>query len=470
MRRFVVIICVIATLLSAAVGGYARRTRQQVNRDRRNTEQQASRTRQDIQRNQQQISQALNDYNSVRSAIKLHNDTIATLRRSVDSVSREIRLLNDSIARLERSITALRANYAETLRNMRSRRQSMSDWAFIFSAHSFGQAWRRYRYLQEIAQATTRRARHLREESNRLEQARAKLETLQQSLQQSLTAQQRIQTALRAEESQAEALVRDLRRNQRALNQELQRRQQQISNLDNELNDIIAQEAAEAAERERQERERREREERERREREERERQQHEERERQQRQQQQQQQPPARQQQQQQQAQQPARQQQQPAQQPQQQPTRQQQTSQPAVTSGSFEAAKGKLISPVTGSYRIVAHFGVSSHAELSKVKVNNTGIDIEAQPGASARAVFDGEVTRLFVIEGYHNVVIVRHGKYLTVYAGLGSVSVTKGTKVKAGQTLGTIFVNSADSNRTLLHFEVRNEFSTLNPEEWLK
>lgn len=127
-------------------------------------------------------------------------------------------------------------------------------------------------------------------------------------------------------------------------------------------------------------------------------------------------------------------------------------------------------MSPVTGSYRIVAHFGVSSHAELSKVKVNNTGIDIEAQPGASARAVFDGEVTRLFVIEGYHNVVIVRHGKYLTVYAGLGSVSVTKGTKVKAGQTLGTIFVNSADSNRTLLHFEVRNEFSTLNPEEWLK
>lgn len=462
MRRFVVIICVIATLLSAAVGGYARRTRQQVNRDRRNTEQQASRTRQDIQRNQQQISQALNDYNSVRSAIKLHNDTIATLRRSVDSVSREIRLLNDSIARLERSITALRANYAETLRNMRSRRQSMSDWAFIFSAHSFGQAWRRYRYLQEIAQATTRRARHLREESNRLEQARAKLETLQQSLQQSLTAQQRIQTALRAEESQAEALVRDLRRNQRALNQELQRRQQQISNLDNELNDIIAQEAAEAAERERQERERREREERERREREERE--------RQQRQQQQQQQQPARQQQQQQQAQQPARQQQQTAQQPQQQTTRQQQTSQPAVTSGSFEAAKGKLMSPVTGSYRIVAHFGVSSHAELSKVKVNNTGIDIEAQPGASARAVFDGEVTRLFVIEGYHNVVIVRHGKYLTVYAGLGSVSVTKGTKVKAGQTLGTIFVNSADSNRTLLHFEVRNEFSTLNPEEWLK
>ncbi|MGN0223630.1 MAG: murein hydrolase activator EnvC family protein [Muribaculaceae bacterium] len=452
-------------MLSVVAGGRARRSRQQVSSDRRTTEQQAQRTRQDLQRNQQQISQALDDYNSVRSAINLHNDTIATLRRSVDSVNREIRSLNDSIAALERSITALRANYGETLRNMRSRRQAMSDWAFIFSANSFGQAWRRYRYLQEVAQATTRRARRLRSECDRLAQVRTQLEALQQSLQQALTAQQRIQTALRAEEAQADALVRDLRRNQRALNQELQRRQRQINDLDNELNDIIAQEAAEAAERER-----REREERERREREERERREREERERQQAQQQrQQQQQPARQQQQQQQ-QQPARQQQQ-QQQAQQQPARQQQqTTQSTATSGSFEAAKGKLMAPLTGSYRIVAHFGVSSHAELSKVKVNNTGIDIEAQPGASARAVFDGEVTRMFVIEGYHNVVIVRHGKYLTVYAGLGSVSVTKGVKVKAGQTLGSIFVNTDDSNRTLLHFEVRNEFSTLNPEEWLK
>lgn len=127
-------------------------------------------------------------------------------------------------------------------------------------------------------------------------------------------------------------------------------------------------------------------------------------------------------------------------------------------------------MSPVTGSYRIVAHFGTFSHAELSKVKVNNTGIDIEAQPGASARAVFDGEVTRIFVVEGYHNVVLVRHGEYITVYCGLANVSVAKGSKVKAGQTLGSIFVDSADSNRTLLHFEVRHERSTLNPEEWLK
>ncbi|MGN0209925.1 MAG: peptidoglycan DD-metalloendopeptidase family protein, partial [Muribaculaceae bacterium] len=79
-------------------------------------------------------------------------------------------------------------------------------------------------------------------------------------------------------------------------------------------------------------------------------------------------------------------------------------------------------------------------------------------------------EVTRIFVVEGYHNVVLVRHGEYITVYCGLANVAVSKGAKVKAGQALGAIFVDQADSNRAILHFEVRHERSTLNPEEWLK
>lgn len=467
MRKLVVIICVIATLLSVGIGGYARRSRQQVNRDRRNTEQRAAQTRQQLRENQQQISQALNEYNSLRSAIELHGDTIAALRRQTDSVNRAINRLNDSISALEQNISRLRANYGQTLRNLRTRRQTMSDWAFIFSAGSFGQAWSRYRYLKEIAEGTTRRATHLRNENNRLQAGRARLESLQESLQQSLIAQQRVQTALRAEQTEADNVLRDLRRDQRALNDELKRRQQQIANLDKELNDIIAQEAAEAAERERREREERERREREERERREREEQQR--REQQQQQQQQQQQRPN-------QTQQPA----QPAQPATQQParptqpaqpaTQQPSRQQPAATSGNFAAAKGKLMAPVTGSYRIVGHFGRSAHSELSKVEINNNGIDIQATSGANARAVFDGEVTRIFVVEGYHSVVLVRHGEYITVYCGIDKVAVSKGAKVKAGQNLGNIFVDTADSNRAILHFEVRHERSTLNPEEWLK
>ena len=64
----------------------------------------------------------------------------------------------------------------------------------------------------------------------------------------------------------------------------------------------------------------------------------------------------------------------------------------------------------------------------------------------------------------------MLRHGNYLTVYAGIDNLSVKKGDKVKAGQTLGSIYSDPDDSNRTVLHFEVRRERAKLNPEDWVK
>ena len=40
-------------------------------------------------------------------------------------------------------------------------------------------------------------------------------------------------------------------------------------------------------------------------------------------------------------------------------------------------------------------------------------------------------EVTRVFVVPGYNNSVIVRHGNYLTVYSNLSQVYVKAGDRV---------------------------------------
>jgi murein DD-endopeptidase MepM/ murein hydrolase activator NlpD len=69
-----------------------------------------------------------------------------------------------------------------------------------------------------------------------------------------------------------------------------------------------------------------------------------------------------------------------------------------------------------------------------------------------------------------YQNVILIRHGHYITVYAGLSSVSVAKGDKVKTGQALGTIFTDPEDRGSTILHFEVRHEREKLNPLDWVK
>ena len=72
-------------------------------------------------------------------------------------------------------------------------------------------------------------------------------------------------------------------------------------------------------------------------------------------------------------------------------------------------------------------------------------------------------------VLNGYDNVVMVRHGRYITVYAGLSSLAVHKGTVVKPGTVLGTVLTDADNPQRAVLHFEVRNEKQKLNPLEWV-
>jgi septal ring factor EnvC (AmiA/AmiB activator) len=136
--------------------------------------------------------------------------------------------------------------------------------------------------------------------------------------------------------------------------------------------------------------------------------------------------------------------------------------------SGSFVNNRGKLPVPITGTYMIVNRYGQYNVQGLRNVKLDNKGIDFQGRPGAQARTIFDGEVTSVFEVSGLSNV-LVRHGNYISVYCNLSSVSVKRGTKVKTGQGLGTIFSDKTDNNRTILHFQLRKEREQLNPEPWL-
>ena len=112
--------------------------------------------------------------------------------------------------------------------------------------------------------------------------------------------------------------------------------------------------------------------------------------------------------------------------------------------SDDFASNKGRLPYPVSGRHTIVAAFGEQQHQELKYVRTNNSGIDIQTAPGTDARAVFNGEVTRVFVVPGYNNSVIVRHGNYLTVYSNLSQVYVKAGDKVSTRQAIGKIFTDT--------------------------
>ena len=130
--------------------------------------------------------------------------------------------------------------------------------------------------------------------------------------------------------------------------------------------------------------------------------------------------------------------------------------------SGSFEANRGRLPMPITGSYRVVSHFGQYNVEGLKGVKLDNKGINILGQPGARARSIYDGEVSAVFGFSG-SMVVMVRHGSYISVYCNLSSVSVSRGQKVSTRQALGTV------GRDNILQFQLRHNMAKLNPESWI-
>ena len=131
--------------------------------------------------------------------------------------------------------------------------------------------------------------------------------------------------------------------------------------------------------------------------------------------------------------------------------------------SGSFEANRGRLPMPITGTYRIVSHFGQNNVEGLKGVTIDNKGINILGSPGCKARAIFNGEVSAVFGFGG-SMVVMVRHGIYISVYCNLSSVSVHRGQSVSTGQQLGTV------ARDNILQFQLRRNLEKLNPESWLR
>ncbi|MBQ9652216.1 MAG: peptidoglycan DD-metalloendopeptidase family protein [Prevotella sp.] len=130
--------------------------------------------------------------------------------------------------------------------------------------------------------------------------------------------------------------------------------------------------------------------------------------------------------------------------------------------SSNFESNRGRLPIPITGGYRIVSHFGQYNVEGLKGVTLDNKGINILGSAGAQARSIFNGEVSAVFSFGG-QMIVMVRHGKYISVYCNLKSVSVHKGQKVSTRQVLGSL------GSDHILQFQLRKETAKLNPEAWL-
>lgn len=133
--------------------------------------------------------------------------------------------------------------------------------------------------------------------------------------------------------------------------------------------------------------------------------------------------------------------------------------------SADFASNKGRLPWPARGA--VVEPFGQNQHPVYQNVTMPfNNGITMAVAEGTVAKAVFGGTVTRVAVIPGFNQCVLVQHGNYFTLYSKLKSVNVSKGDRVETGQAIGVVETVDGESR---LHFELWEGRSPQNPALWL-
>ena len=364
---------------------------------------------------------------ALNSQVEERKRYIQALGRELDTLDNELRRLEQRIGRLKNELKQKQERYAASVRYLQQHRPSIQEkLLFIFSADGPGQMYRRLRYVREYADYQRRQGEDIARQRKQIDQRHAQMLKLRETKGALLKDREQEMRTLQAKEQEKTELVGKLQRKQRELQRELARQRREAQQLNERIDRLIAEEIEKARQRALAEEKKRKAEAERRRK---------------------------------QSADKPGT----PAQKPEKQYVTDR--SDQRLT-GSFASNRGRLPVPISGPYVLTGHYG--RYSVMRNVVLDNKGIDLQGQPGAQARAVFDGRVAAVFQLNGLTNV-LVRHGEYISVYCNLAQAVVKAGDEVKARQPLGDVFSDGANGGRTVLHFQLRREKQKLNPEQWL-
>jgi lipoprotein NlpD len=98
-----------------------------------------------------------------------------------------------------------------------------------------------------------------------------------------------------------------------------------------------------------------------------------------------------------------------------------------------------------------------------------NKGVNIGGSAGEPVKASADGRVVYAGNgLRGYGNLIIIKHdATYLTAYAHNRALMVKEGDAVTKGQKIAEM--GNSDSDRVMLHFEVRRQGKPVDPLKYL-
>ncbi|MCB0640634.1 MAG: peptidoglycan DD-metalloendopeptidase family protein [Phaeodactylibacter sp.] len=348
---------------------------------------------------------ALDRYVALQRQIRKRQQLIETLQTEITLNTESIEQTTFVAQALAEDVERLKQEYADIARSAFRQRMNHSSLVFVLSAESFNQAYQRVRFLQQYDEYRKKQARLILETQQTLAEKIFWLEERRVEKEQLLLEAQQQASILDQELQDKNNLLKTLKNDESRLSSNLKNQQKAHAQLNNAIETIIRDEMAKTRKE-----------------------------------------------------------------------GRKSDSDGNAVDnaairaaeSASFEGFRGKLGWPVKNGV-ITSYFGRQEHPTLAGVYITNNGIDIRTDANAQVHSIFNGEVVGTQFIPGFSYMVIVRHGKYYTVYSNLKEIYVERNDQVSADEVIGIVNDNPK-TNAAELHFEVWKEKKRLNPVRWVK
>lgn len=402
-------------LLLLTVGAQAQ-TKKQLENQRNKLIEQINFTKRQIEEVQRKKAFSVNQLVTLRKQIEVRQRLIENYNNDIAITQVQIDNLAELIDALERDLQKLKAEYGKMLQVAYRNRSNYNNVILVLSAKDFNQAFKRLRYLQQYNDFRQTQVRLINKTQEGLNRRKAQLEQKKVERVNLLAEEETQKTLLSYESDKTNQLVSTLQNNEKQLRKELQDKEAARARLQKTIEDIIRREIEEARRKEA-ERQRKAG--------------------------------------------------QKPATAPKTTKEEFELTPEAKALGADFEANKGKLPWPVSKGF-ISEAFGEHPHPVLKNVKVRNDGVSIRTAKEAEVKAIFRGEVTAVVSIPGLQKAVIVRHGQYLTVYAHLETVSVSKGSKIETGQIIGSVYFDQ-EENKAEVQLQVWRGTTKIDPAPWL-
>lgn len=349
--------------------------------------------------------------------IKLKEKLINTTEKQTKLLGNDMYINQVQINKLKKELAVLKDDYSEMIVKSYKSRSEESRAMFLLSSENFLQAYKRAQYMKQYTGFRKMQGEEIKSKSNQLTDYNEKLNVQKKAKQKLIAENEKERLSLEKEKKEQQKLVNSIKKDKNKIAQEIKKRQQEYRTIDRQINKLIREAIAAANRKAALEKAKAN--------------------------------PSA------------------PVSKAAVSSSKIELTPESKIIADNFRANRGRLPYPVEKGF-ISLGYGNQTHPLFNTITVHNSGVEITTDRGASARAVFGGEVTSVIVLSPVNKAVMIQHGDFFTVYQNLSSVNVSKGDKVSIKQSIGKVRTNG-ETGKTVIKFLILQNTTYNNPEGWL-